>query len=117
MATALVVVESPAKARTIGRFLGKDMRVLASMGHVRDLPEASLGVDVAGGFQPVYVLTPNGKRVAGDLRKAAAKAADIYLATDPDREGEAIAWHLAEMLKEVAGKARFHRVTDRKSHV
>jgi DNA topoisomerase-1 len=111
MATALVVVESPAKARTIGRFLGKDMRVLASMGHVRDLPEASLGVDVAGGFQPVYVLTPNGKRVAGDLRKAAAKAADIYLATDPDREGEAIAWHLAEMLKEVAGKARFHRVT------
>jgi DNA topoisomerase-1 len=111
MGTALVVVESPAKARTIGRFLGKDMRVLASMGHVRDLPETSLGVDVAGGFQPVYVLTPNGKRVAGDLRKAAAKADDIYLATDPDREGEAIAWHLAEMLKDVAGKARFHRVT------
>jgi DNA topoisomerase-1 len=111
MGKALVVVESPAKARTIGRFLGKDMHVLASMGHVRDLPEASLGVDVAGGFQPAYVLTTNGKRVVGDLRKAAAKADDIYLATDPDREGEAIAWHVAEMLKEVAPKARFHRVT------
>jgi DNA topoisomerase I len=111
MGTALVIVESPTKARTIGRFLGKDMRVLASMGHVRDLPENSLGVDIAGGFQPAYVLTSNGKRVAADLRRAAAKADEIYLATDPDREGEAIAWHIAEMIKDVAAKARFHRVT------
>ncbi len=111
MGKALVVVESPTKARTIGRFLGPDLPVLASMGHVRDLPETSLGVDVGGGFQPVYVLTPNGKRVMGPLRKAARQARDIYLATDPDREGEAIAWHLTEILKDAARDSRFHRVT------
>jgi len=111
MGRALVIVESPTKARTIGRFLGRDLQIQASMGHVRDLPEASLGVDVSGGFQPVYVLTANGKRVAGPLRKAARDADDIYLATDPDREGEAIAWHLAEMLKDATQHGRFHRVT------
>jgi DNA topoisomerase-1 len=111
MGKALVVVESPTKARTIGRFLARDLQVLASMGHVRDLPEASLSVDVAGGFQPVYVLTANGRRMAGPLRRAAHDAGDIYLATDPDREGEAIAWHLVEMLKDAAPSGRFHRVT------
>ncbi|NLF17722.1 MAG: type I DNA topoisomerase, partial [Lentisphaerae bacterium] len=111
MATALVVVESPTKARTIARFVGRDMRVLASNGHVRDLPSRSLGVDIAGGFKLDYVLTSRGRQVAADLRKAARQATEIYLATDPDREGEAIAWHLMEVLKEAAPKAHFHRVT------
>ncbi|MBN2452124.1 MAG: type I DNA topoisomerase [Lentisphaeria bacterium] len=110
MGTSLVIVESPAKARTIGRYLGREVNVLASMGHVRDLPESSLGVDVAGGFQPVYVLTANGKRVIRGLTAAARAADHIYLATDPDREGEAIAWHLAEVLKPAARSALFHRV-------
>ena len=94
MSKSLVIVESPTKARTISRYLGKDVTVLASMGHVRDLPESSLGVDVGEGFRQDYVLTANGKRVASALTSAAKKADDIYLATDPDREGEAIAWHL-----------------------
>jgi DNA topoisomerase-1 len=110
MSKSVVVVESPTKARTIGRFLGRDTEVLSSMGHVRDLPESSLGVDVSHGFKPSYVLTSNGKRVIGNLRKAVAKAEDVYLATDPDREGEAIAWHLEQVLK-ARSKARFHRVT------
>lgn len=110
MADKLVVVESPAKARTIGRFLGAKVQVQASMGHVRDLPQGTLGVDIAKDFKPDYELTQNGKRIIKSLRQAAAKADDIYLATDPDREGEAIAWHLQEVLK-TAGKGRFHRIT------
>jgi DNA topoisomerase-1 len=110
MAVKLVVVESPAKARTIGRFLGSDVQVQASMGHVRDLPQGSLGVDIKQDFKPDYELTANGKRIIKSLRQAAAKAEDIYLATDPDREGEAIAWHLQEILKG-SSKGRFHRIT------
>ena len=110
MSKSLVIVESPTKARTISRYLGKDVTVLASMGHVRDLPESSLGVDVGEGFRQDYVLTANGKRVASALTSAAKKADDIYLATDPDREGEAIAWHLVEMLRPSVRKATFHRV-------
>ncbi|MGI5924416.1 MAG: type I DNA topoisomerase [Lentisphaeria bacterium] len=110
MAEKLVIVESPAKARTIGRFLGDKVQVQASLGHVRDLPEGTLGVDIVKDFKPDYELTQNGRRVIKSLRQAAAKASDIYLATDPDREGEAIAWHLQEALKS-AGKGRFHRVT------
>ncbi len=106
---SLVVVESPAKARTIGRFLGRDMKVLACMGHVRDLPENTMGVDVSKDFKPRYVLTSNGKKVFGRLKTAASSAQDIYLATDPDREGEAIAWHLKELLQQYT-KAEFHRV-------
>ncbi|NOY82250.1 MAG: type I DNA topoisomerase [Kiritimatiellaeota bacterium] len=106
----LVIVESPAKARTINRFLGSDARVLASMGHVRDLPERNLGVEIGKRFQPRYVLTPNGKRVIKELKAAAEKAEIVYLATDPDREGEAIAWHLREILK-TTGAAPFRRVT------
>jgi DNA topoisomerase-1 len=105
----LVIVESPAKARTISRILGKDYCVMASMGHVRDLPEKTLGVDVRNGFQPLYQETKGRGNVVKELRTAAAKAAHIYLAPDPDREGEAIAWHLHELLAP-ATKATFQRV-------
>ena len=110
MSKSLVIVESPTKARTIGRFLDRDYKVVACMGHVRDLPERTLGIDVKQGFEPKYVLTPSGKKVMAGLRREARQATDIYLATDPDREGEAIAWHLAEELQN-AGKAEFHRVS------
>lgn len=106
----LLIVESPTKARTIGRFLGNKINVLASTGHIRDLPERSLGVDIANDFRPEYVLTANGKKVMKGLRIAAAEADEIYLATDPDREGEAIAWHLQNVLQD-ASKAPFYRVT------
>ncbi|MCK5802841.1 MAG: type I DNA topoisomerase [Lentisphaeria bacterium] len=117
MSKSLVIVESPTKARTISRYLGEDITVLASMGHVRDLPTRSLGVDLQSSFNPEYVLTDNGKRVMKDLRKAAKSADHIYLATDPDREGEAIAWHLREVLeKETKGefhRVSFHEITER----
>ena len=110
MSKTLVVVESPAKARTIGRFLGASTNVLASMGHVRDLPQHELGVHIHDDFRPEYELTTNGKKVLKGLRTAAAQADEIYLATDPDREGEAIAWHLKAVLQN-AGKGNFHRIT------
>ncbi len=106
----LMIVESPAKARTIGKLLGAGTKVLASMGHVRDLPLRELGVDIVHDFQPQYELTLNGKRVLKDLKAAAKGAKDIYLATDPDREGEAISWHLEELLKK-ATKGNFHRIS------
>ncbi len=106
----LLIVESPTKARTIGKMLGKDYNIIASMGHIRDLPERELGVDIAHGFAPQYVDTPRSKSVVKELRGAAKKADEIYLAPDPDREGEAIAWHLREVLKE-STKSPFYRVT------
>ena len=93
----LLIVESPTKARTIGRMLGKGYDIIASMGHIRDLPERELGVDIANGFTPQYVDTPRSRSVVKELRAAAKKADEIYLAPDPDREGEAIAWHLEEV--------------------
>ncbi len=105
----LVVVESPAKARTISRFVGHGTSVLASMGHIRDLPQRELGVDVTADFKPAYELTSNGKKVIRNLRAAAANVDEIYLATDPDREGEAIAWHLQTLLQS-ASKGKFHRI-------
>lgn len=107
----LVIVESPTKARTIGRMLGGNYNIIASMGHVRDLPEHEFGIDVENGFAPLYVDTARGRSVIRSLRDAAKKADEIYLATDPDREGEAIAWHLREVLAPANRKARFHRVT------
>ena len=98
MAKNLVVVESPAKAKTINRYLGKDFQVKASMGHVRDLPKKTLGVDIARGFEPQYDALPTRKKVLDELKRAAKGASAIYLAADPDREGEAICWHLAESL-------------------
>lgn len=98
MAKALVVVESPAKAKTINKYLGRDFKVIASMGHVRDLPKSKLGVDVEDGFQPQYVVLPDRQKVIKELKDAAKGADHVYVATDPDREGEAIGWHLVEEL-------------------
>ena len=98
MAKALVVVESPAKAKTINKYLGKDYKVVASMGHVRDLPKSKLGVDVDEGFEPSYEVIATRKKVLKELKDEAKKATEIFVATDPDREGEAIGWHLAEEL-------------------
>ena len=94
----LVIVESPAKAKTIQKYLGKDFEVVASMGHIRDLPKSKLGVDVDNGFEPVYVDIKGKEDLISDLKKEAKKSDFVYLATDPDREGEAISWHLAQML-------------------
>src|SRR5512133_484984 len=97
MAKKLLIVESPAKARTIGGYLGKDYEVLASVGHVRDLPKSEKdAIDIAGGFVPHYIVQPEKKEVIDKIKKAAKKADEVYLATDPDREGEAIAWHIKE---------------------
>ena len=98
MAKNLVIVESPAKAKTINKYLGRDFQVKASMGHVRDLPKKRLGVDVKKGFQAEYEVLPTRKKVMEELKSAAVDATAIYLAADPDREGEAICWHLAEEL-------------------
>jgi DNA topoisomerase-1 len=98
MAKALVVVESPAKAKTINKYLGRDYKVVASMGHVRDLPKSKLGVDVDDGFEPSYEVIASRKKVLKELKDEAKKASEIFVATDPDREGEAIGWHLAEEL-------------------
>jgi DNA topoisomerase-1 len=114
MAKALVVVESPAKAKTINKYLGRDFKVVASMGHVRDLPKSKLGVDVEGGFQPEYVVLPDRQKVIKELREAAKAAEQIFVATDPDREGEAIGWHLAEELGTARKKVRrlmFNEIT------
>ncbi len=108
--TKLLIVESPTKARTIGKMLGKDYMIVASMGHIRDLPEHELGVDIDNNFAPRYVDTARSRSVVKQLRECAAKADEIYLAPDPDREGEAIAWHIYEVLKSKA-KAPFFRVT------
>ncbi|HSQ60027.1 MAG TPA: DNA topoisomerase, partial [Acidobacteriota bacterium] len=105
---SLVIVESPAKARTIAKYLGAGFEVRASNGHVRDLPKSKLGVDVEGGFEPSYVLIKGKGNIVKDLKASARRAATIYLAPDPDREGEAIAWHLAETLGD--GEEKFRRL-------
>jgi DNA topoisomerase-1 len=99
MANKLVIVESPAKARTLNKILGRSYSVKASLGHVRDLPRASLGVDIDRGFIPKYVIPAGKKKIVGEIKKVATKASSIYLATDPDREGEAISWHLVQAAK------------------
>ena len=115
MAKNLVIVESPAKARTVGRFLGKDYKAEASMGHVRDLPQRDLGVEITNGrFKPVYRVLPDKRKVVTGLTRAAKEASTVYLATDPDREGEAISWHLLEASKIDPSKTRrvvFHEIT------
>ena len=112
----LVIVESPAKARTVGRFLGKKFSVKASMGHVRDLPKSKLGVEInEDSFVPTYTVSGDKRKIVSELKKAAADAEIVYLATDPDREGEAIAWHLLEAAKIDLDKARrvvFHEITE-----
>ena len=90
----LVIVESPAKAKTIKKYLGSGYEVIASMGHVRDLPKSKLGVDIENGFTPQYIAMRGKEKTVRELKTAAKKADEIFLATDPDREGEAISWHL-----------------------
>ena len=111
--TALVIVESPTKAKTIGKYLGRGYDVKATVGHVRDLPTRELGVDVERGFEPKYVTIKGKTKTLADLKKAAKGASAIYLATDPDREGEAIAWHVADQLKSPVPTHRilFHEIT------
>ena len=99
MAKYLVIVESPAKVKTIKKFLGKNYEVMASNGHVRDLPKSQLGIDVDGDFEPKYITIRGKGEILAKLRKEVKKAEKIYLATDPDREGEAISWHLSKALK------------------
>ncbi len=99
MAKKAIIVESPTKTRTLGRFLGKEYTLLASKGHVRDLPQKDLAVDVEHDFQPQYEVIPRQKKTLKDLRAALEGVDEVYLASDPDREGEAIAWHLAQALK------------------
>ena len=99
MSKNLLIVESPSKARTIKKYLGKDFQVLASVGHIRDLPEKELGIDIQKGFTPKYVTIKGKTRIIQQLRAASKTAQTIYLAPDPDREGEAIAWHIANILK------------------
>ncbi len=113
MARPLVVVESPAKAKTISKFLGSNFDVRASIGHIADLPSKGLAVDVDNGFKPTYELTDRGKQVVKDLRAALKDASELYLATDEDREGEAISWHLVEQLKPKVPVKRmvFHEIT------
>jgi DNA topoisomerase-1 len=113
MAKPLVVVESPAKAKTISKFLGDRFDVRASVGHVADLPSKGLNIDVDNGFKPTYELTDRGKQVVRDLRAALKEASELYLATDEDREGEAISWHLLEHLKPKVPVKRmvFHEIT------
>jgi len=104
MGEKLVIVESPAKARTIQKYLGQGYRVEASMGHVRDLPKSDLGVDLDANFTPIYEISPGKEKIIAALRKSIRQADAVYLATDPDREGEAIAWHITEAAKIPRGK-------------
>jgi DNA topoisomerase-1 len=113
MTTSLVIVESPAKARTIARFLGDGYVVMASMGHVRDLEAKGLAVDVDNHFKPTYTVNERAKPIIRDLKAALKDADEIFLATDEDREGEAISWHLLEVLKPRVPVRRmvFHEIT------
>ena len=108
MSKPLIVVESPTKIRTIKKYVGKDYNVAATVGHIRDLPAREIGIDFENNFKPKYKTIPGKKKIITELKKSAGNATDIYLAPDPDREGEAIAWHTAEVLKKKGRK--FHRI-------
>ena len=114
MAENLVIVESPAKAKTIEKYLGKKFKVVASMGHVRDLPRSQMGVDTENDFEPRYITIRGKGPIVQDLKKHAKRAKHVYLASDPDREGEAIAWHLAHILnidEKAASRVVFNEIT------
>ena len=111
----LVIVESPAKAKTLGRILGSKYNLKASMGHVRDLPKSRLGVDIEHDFEPKYVVPRTKAKTVKELKDAGKNVGTIYLATDPDREGEAIAWHLATLIQQDGIPFRrvvFHEITE-----
>ena len=110
----LVIVESPAKAKTIEKFLGKDYRVMSSYGHIRDLKKKNFSIDIEGGFEPIYEIPEDKQALVDELKKAAAEAETIWLASDEDREGEAIAWHLSEVLgldPKTVKRIVFHEIT------
>src|ERR1700741_2659993 len=113
--TSLVIVESPAKAKTIGKYLGRSYRGRATIGDLRDLPEKKMGIDIENGFQPEYVTIPGKEKTVAELKSAARDSREIFLATDPDREGEAIAWHVAQQIKSRNGapvrRVLFHEIT------
>lgn len=116
MAKYLVIVESPAKAKTIGKYLGKDFEIRASFGHVRDLPDKKLGVDIKHNFEPTYINMKDKQKVLTELKEKAKSKDIIYIATDPDREGEAIAWHIKEAIEANDDKVRrivFHEITQK----
>src|SRR3989344_5680104 len=110
----LVVVESPTKARTLQKFLGDKYQIEASMGHIRDLPKGDFGVDIENNFEPQYVIPRDKRKRVNELKKAAEGTQTLYLATDPDREGEAIAWHISELLTKNKDVKRvvFHEITE-----
>jgi DNA topoisomerase I len=116
--TSLVIVESPAKAKTIGKYLGRAYRVTATVGHIMDLPEKKLGIDIDNGFEPELVPIPGKEKTIADIKTAAKNSKEVFIATDPDREGEAIAWHVAEQIKPKRGvsnipvrRVLFHEIT------
>ena len=114
MSKNLVIVESPAKAKTIEKFLGDKFKVVSSYGHISDLPSRELGVDVSGDFSPNYIVSDDKKKVVRELKSLAQKAETVWLASDEDREGEAIAWHLAEQLglnQQKTKRIVFHEIT------
>ena len=114
MAKNLVIVESPAKAKTIEGYLGKDFKVSSSMGHVRDLPKGGGAIDVENNYEPTYEVSPDKKDVIAKLKKMAEEAEMVYLASDEDREGEAISWHLCQALGLDVNKTKrivFHEIT------
>jgi DNA topoisomerase-1 len=118
MKEKLVIVESPAKAKTLGKILGKGFSLKASLGHIRDLPKSQIGVDVEKEFSPRYVIPTDKRKIVTELKSAVKDASAVYLATDPDREGEAISWHLSEVMDGQANKkipyrrVVFHEITD-----
>ncbi len=110
MAKNLLIVESPTKSKTISQYLGKDFNILASMGHIRDLPQKEFGINLKDNFKPTYVLDPKKSKVVNNIKKAAKESENIYLASDNDREGEAIAWHLKEILKNIIPEKDIYRI-------
>ena len=114
MKKILVIVESPAKSKTLAKFLGKDYDIAASMGHLIDLPSSKMGIDVDKDFKPDYIVVPARKKIVAELKKKAKSASSVYLATDPDREGEAISWHLAREIvakDQKVQRVEFHEIT------
>jgi len=110
MKEKLVIVESPAKARTLSKILGRGYTLKASLGHIRDLPKSQIGVDINNGFEPKYVIPPDKKKIVNELKEAVKEASAVYLATDPDREGEAISWHLEQVMDGHAKNIPYRRV-------
>src|SRR5262249_42176000 len=106
MSKSLVIVESPSKAKTINKYLGKDFKVVASVGHIKDLPKKGLGVDIENDFEPTYEIMPGKEKVVKEIKDAAKEAETVFIATDPDREGEAIGFHLAEIITGARGKSK-----------